>query len=201
MDTELSLTVLVSVAVFALLAVFVMRKLAELHGDDVERAKQLLCRLPAERILDDPRILCQPEIPEQISTFIAVRRIRDILSRDPINEVSILPMMQQPGENRISRMGGNILAALVMNTLLWELCLTLIGEIPATIGFTFFCVSILVYILWRARTSNALSRDKAERLLRRMTRSEITEVLQLAKRRMEAPDKQTDKTLFSPPIR
>lgn len=201
MDTELFLTVLVSVTCFTAFAVLVMRKLAELPRDDVGRAKQLLCRLPVERILDDQRILCQPEIPEQISTFIEVRRIRDILSRNPINEVSILPMMQQSGENRMSRMGGNILTALVMNSLLWELWLTLIGEIPALIGFPFFCVSILVYILWRARKSNALSRDKAERLLRRMTRSEITEVLQLAKRRMEAPDKQADKTFFSPPIR
>lgn len=201
MDTEFFFTVLVFVAGLAPFAVFVMRKFAELHGDDVERAKQLLCRLPAERILDDPRILCQPEIPEQISTFIAARRIRDILSRDPINEVSILPMLRQAGENRMSRIGGNVLTALVTNALLWELWLTLIGEIPAIIGFTFFCVSILVYILWRARKSNTLSRDKAERLLRRMTRSEITEILQLAKRRMEAPDKQADKTLFSPPIK
>ena len=201
MDIEFFLAVLFFVTGFAAFAVLVMRKLAELHRDDVERAKQLLCRLPAERILDDPRILCQPEIPEQISTFIAARRVRDILSRDPINEVPVLPMMQKPGESRMARVGGNVLAALFVNVFLWEILLTLIGEIPATIGFTFFCVSILVYLLWRARKSNALSRGKAERLLRRMTRSEITEVLQLAKRRMEAPDEQADKTLFSPPIR
>ena len=201
MDIEFFLAVLFFVTGFATFAVLVMRKLAELHRDDVERAKQLLCRLPAERILDDPRILCQPEIPEQISTFIAARRIRYILSRDPINEVPVLPMMQKPGESRMTRVGGNVLAALFVNLFLWEILLTLIGEIPATIGFTFFCVSILVYLLWRARKSNALSRGKAERLLRRMTRSEITEVLQLAKRRMETPDEQVDKTLFSPPIR
>lgn len=201
MDIEFFLAVLFFVTGFAAFAVLVMRKLAELHRDDVERAKQLLCRLPAARILDDPRILCQPEIPEQISTFIAARRIRDILSRDPINEVPVLPMMQKPGESRMARVGGNVLAALFVNLFLWEILLTLIGEIPATIGFTFFCVSILVYLLWRARKSNALSRGKAERLLRRMTRSEITEVLQLAKRRMETPDEQADKTLFSPSIR
>lgn len=201
MDIEFFLAVLFFATGFAAFAVLVMRKLAELHRDDVERAKQLLCRLPAERILDDPRILCQPEIPEQISTFIAARRVRDILSRDPINEVPVLPMMQKPGESRMARVGGNVLAALFVNLFLWEILLTLIGEIPATIGFTFFCVSILVYLLWRARKSNALSRGKAERLLRRMTRSEITEVLQLAKRRIETPDEQADKTLFSPPIR
>lgn len=201
MDAEFFLSVFVFVTCSAVFAVLVIRRLGEMYRDDVERAKQILRRLPTERIVDDPRILSQPEIPEQMLSFIAARRVRGILSRDPINEVTILPFTQQPDEKRISRVGANALWALFINALLWEIWFTLIGEVSAIIGLVFFCVSVFVYLLWRARKSNFESRGKAERLLRRMTRSEITEVLQLAKIRMETPDKRTDKTSFSPSIR
>ena len=200
-DAEFFLSVFIFVTCSAAFAVLVIRRLGEMYRDDVERAKQILRRLPIERIVDDPRILSQPEIPEQILSFITARRIRGILSRDPINEVTILPFIQQPDEKRISRVGANALAALFINALLWEIWFTLIGEVSAIIGLVFFCVSVFAYLLWRTRKSNFESRGKAERLLRRMTRSEITEVLQLAKIRMETPDKRTDKTPFSPPIR
>ena len=189
MDAEFILATLFFLTLFGGLAVFVGEKTTASHRKAIDRAKQIIRTLPPERILDDPRILSQPEVPEQVLSFMAKQQVRDVLNRGTINEVIVLPRVRKKDESRVSWIGEAIWNAFLI-ALLTQVIYIMCIMAPATIvGVVFFFTYCAAYSIWRS--CSIVPRQKAEMLLRRMTREEVLEALQLARIRLTAPGKQT----------
>lgn len=69
MDTQFIFDSLFFLVFFGGLAVFIERKTIASHREVIDRAEQIIRALSPERIIDDPRILNQPEIPERVFSF------------------------------------------------------------------------------------------------------------------------------------
>lgn len=199
MDPEFILATLFFLALFGGLAVFVGKKTTASHRETIDRAKQIIRILLPERILDDPRILSQPEVPERMLSFMAKQQVRDILNRGTINEVIVLPRVRKKDESRVPWIGGAISNAFLIASLTQVMYIMCIIEPATIVGVVFFFTYCAAYSIWRS--CSIVPRQKAEMLLRRMTREEVQGALQLAKIRLTAPGKQTGEALRPPGAR
>lgn len=191
MDTEFILDSLFFLVFFGGLAVFIGRKTTASHREAVDRAEQIIRALSPEHIIDDPHILNQPEIPERMFSFMTKQQVRDILTRDLIDDVIVLPRVRKKDERRISWIGNAIFEAILIatfTTMLYTVCRM---EPAIIIGVVFLFVYCIAYSIWRPY--RIVPKEKIERLLRRMTRDEAIEVLQLAKIRSTVPGNQPGK--------
>lgn len=191
MDIEFILDSLLFLIFFGGLAVFIERKTTASHREVVDRAEQIMRALSPERIIDDPRILNQPEIPERMFSFMTKQQVHNILTRDPIDDVIVLPRVRKKDARRISWIGNAIFEAILIatfTTMLYTVCRMKPAIIIGVVFFFIYCIASSVW-----RSCRIVPKEKMERLLRRLTRDEAIETLQLAKIRSAAPGKQTGK--------
>ena len=82
----------ISILLAGLVGIAIDRKIRTAFHEDVRRAEQLVRRLSAEQIVDNPRLLSQAKVPEQVMRLMTGQEIREILRRPPINEIDVLPV-------------------------------------------------------------------------------------------------------------
>ena len=198
MDMNLLPETLFSVLCSGAFVILVVRQAEKTHRGAVERAEQIIRCLSPERIVDDPRILSQPEVPERIWSLMMSKDVESTLKRAPVSEVVVLPSMRLEEEKSMSRVGTNVLTAFMMTLPIWGMYSIWPEKFSIRIGFIFFLVFLPTYSFWRARKLNFVQRAEAERLLRRMTRSEIIRILQTTKAGPEKTSKPTNKDAIHP---
>lgn len=82
----------ISIVLAGWVGIAIDRKIMAAFHEDVRRAEQLVRSLPAEQIVDNPRLLSQAKVPEQVMRLMTSREVREILRRPPMDEVVVLPV-------------------------------------------------------------------------------------------------------------
>lgn len=79
------------IVITAWVGIVLDRRMKATFHEDRRRAEQLVRHLPAERIVDNPRLLGQTGVPEQVMRLMTSQEIREILRRPPVDEIVVLP--------------------------------------------------------------------------------------------------------------
>lgn len=82
----------ISIVLAGWVGITIDRTIMAAFHEDVRRAEQLVRSLPAEQIVDNPRLLSQAKVPEQVMRLMTSREVREILRRPPMDEVVVLPV-------------------------------------------------------------------------------------------------------------
>lgn len=90
----LSLVISTLIGLFA--GVFIDTRMRATFREDVRRAEQLVRRMRAEHVVDNPRVLSQPLVPEQVMRLMTSQEIGEVLQRPRIDEVVVLPEIRKP---------------------------------------------------------------------------------------------------------
>lgn len=84
----------ISTLICAFVGVLIDMRAAAMFREEVRRAEQLVRRMRAEHVVDNPRVLSQLLVPEQVMRLMTSQEIREVLQRPRIDEVAVLPAVR-----------------------------------------------------------------------------------------------------------
>lgn len=90
------LALVISTLICLFVGVVIDTRMTATFREDVRRAEQLVRRMRAEHVVDNPRVLSQPLVPEQVMRLMTSQEVREVLQRPRIDEVVVLPEIRKP---------------------------------------------------------------------------------------------------------